>query len=93
MKVEHEDRGHHGQRRPQEAEGVEQTCGTTGSKQVIRRRDLIHHDIREFRSWVKVEVAVLGSPALLSVMVSVDVQQHSTRLASHSEPGLGPLGW
>ena len=29
----------------------------------------------EFRSCVKVEVAVLGSPSLISLMVSVDVKQ------------------
>ena len=28
------------------------------------------------RSCVKVEVAVLGSPSLISLMVSVDVKQH-----------------
>ena len=30
----------------------------------------------ELRSCVKVEVAVLGSPSLISLMVSVDVKQH-----------------
>ena len=30
----------------------------------------------EFRSCVKVEVAVLGSPSLIICMVSVDVKQH-----------------
>ena len=30
----------------------------------------------ELRSCVKVEVAVLGSPSLISLMVSVDVMQH-----------------
>ena len=30
----------------------------------------------EFRSCVKVEVAVLGSPSLISLMVSVDVKHH-----------------
>ena len=30
----------------------------------------------EFRSCVKVEVAVLGNPSLISLMVSVDVKQH-----------------
>ena len=30
----------------------------------------------EFRSCVKVEVAVLGSLSLISLMVSVDVRQH-----------------
>ena len=30
----------------------------------------------ELRSCVKVEVAVLGSPSLMSLVVSVDVKQH-----------------
>ena len=30
----------------------------------------------EFRSCVKVEVAVLGSPSLIVLVVSVDVKQH-----------------
>ena len=30
----------------------------------------------EFRSCVKVEVAVLGSPSLIVLTVSVDVRQH-----------------
>ena len=30
----------------------------------------------EFRSCVKAEVAVLGSPSLIVLMVSVDVKQH-----------------
>ena len=30
----------------------------------------------ELRSCVKVEVAVLGSPSLIILMVSVDVKQH-----------------
>ena len=30
----------------------------------------------EFRSCVKVEVDVLGSPSLIVLMVSVDVKQH-----------------
>ena len=37
------------------------------------------HSLRlqsEPRSCVKVEVAVLGSPSLISLMVSVDVKQH-----------------
>ena len=34
----------------------------------------------EVRSCVKVEVAVVGSPSLISLIVSVDVTQHS---ASH----------
>ena len=32
--------------------------------------------LAEFRSCVKVEVVVLGSPSLTSLMVSVDVKQH-----------------
>ena len=32
--------------------------------------------ISEIRSCVEVEVAVLGSPSLISQMVSVDVKQH-----------------
>ena len=35
----------------------------------------------EFRSCVKVEVAVLGSQALISLKVSLDVKQHSTQHA------------
>ena len=30
----------------------------------------------ELRGCVKVEVAVLGSPSVISVMLSVDVEQH-----------------
>ena len=33
-------------------------------------------EIPELRSCVKVEVAVLGSPSLINLMVSVDVKQH-----------------
>ena len=33
----------------------------------------------ELRSCVKVEVDVLGSPSLISLMVSVDVKQHLRR--------------
>ena len=32
---------------------------------------------------VKVEVVVLGSPCLISLMVSVDVKQHSTLSVSY----------
>ena len=32
--------------------------------------------ISELRSCVKVEVAVLGSPSLIVIMVSVDIMQH-----------------
>ena len=38
-----------------------------------------HHDQRtELRSCVKVEVAVKGSPSLITLIVSVDVKQHWT---------------
>ena len=38
---------------------------------------LLESGIRaELRSCVKVEVAVLGSPSLIVLMVSVDVKQH-----------------
>ena len=33
-------------------------------------------DSPEFRSCVKVEVAVMGSPSLISLMFFVDVKQH-----------------
>ena len=36
------------------------------------------HDNTELRSCVKVEVDVLGSPSLIVLMVSMDVQQHGT---------------
>ena len=42
--------------------------------------DVKHHERKnitpEFRSCVNVEVAVLGSPSLISLMASVDVKQH-----------------
>ena len=42
--------------------------------------DAKHHERSrmrtELRSCVKVEVAVLGSPSLIVLMVSVDVKQH-----------------
>ena len=39
--------------------------------------ELEHHILfSEFRSCVKVEVAVLGSPSLIVRTVSVDVHQH-----------------
>ena len=34
------------------------------------------HVVSELRSCAKVEVAVLGSPSLIVLMVSVDVKQH-----------------
>ena len=33
----------------------------------------------ELRSCVKVEVAVMGSPSLISLMVSVDVKHHTRK--------------
>ena len=33
--------------------------------------------VTELRSCVKVEVAILGSPSLISLMVYVDIKQHS----------------
>ena len=33
----------------------------------------------EFRSCVKVEVVVLGSPSLISLMVSVDIKHHEKK--------------
>ena len=36
----------------------------------------LKHQVSELRCCVKVEVAVLGSPSLMVLMVSVDVKQH-----------------
>ena len=41
----------------------------------------------EVRSCVRVEVAVLGSPSLISLMVSVDVKHHLT------QPRTGAQEW
>ena len=35
--------------------------------------------LSEFRSCVKVELAVLGTPSIISLMVSVGVKQHERR--------------
>ena len=35
---------------------------------------------------MKVEVAVLGSPSLISLMISVDVRQHRTDVIRAQEP-------
>ena len=43
----------------------------------------LNHWHSEFRSCVKVEVAVLGSPSLISLMVSVDVKQHWNECPHH----------
>ena len=42
------------------------------------RKALVHLNVdpSELRSCVKVQVAVLSSPSLISLMVSVDVKQH-----------------
>ena len=34
---------------------------------------------------MKIEVAALGSPSLISLMVSVDVKQHERRRMNHTE--------
>ena len=47
--------------------------GLCGRKATLSEEDLG----LELRSCVKVEVAVLGSPSLIVLMVSVDVMQHS----------------
>ena len=36
----------------------------------------VNQHLKKLRSCVKVEVAVLGSPSLIVLMVSVDVKQH-----------------
>ena len=46
----------------------------------------------ELRSCVKVEVAVLGSPALIVLTVSVDVKQHRTMPGSRVKVGVAVLG-
>ena len=46
----------------------------------------------ELRSCVKVEVAVLGFPALIILMISVDVKQHCTRLRSCVKVEVAVLG-
>ena len=50
--------------------------------------DIKHDRVRhsELRSGVKVEVAVLGSPSLISLMVSVDVKEHWTEHCSTQSP-------
>ena len=46
--------------------------GLCGRKVTLK----LKHQVSELRSCVKVEVAVLGSPSLMVLMVSVDVKQH-----------------
>ena len=51
---------------------------------VARKRSLSSCQAHaEFRSFVKVEVAVLGLPVLISLMVSVDVKQRWTMMLTH----------
>ena len=47
-------------------------CGLCGRKATLN----LNRGVSEFRSCVKVEVAVLGSPSLKVFVVSVDVKQH-----------------
>ena len=50
--------------------------------------DVKHHVYlqgSELRSCVKVEVAVLGSPSLVVLMVSVDVKQHFIQMLARSQ--------
>ena len=53
------------------------TCITSGASTEVNEliRPLLA-SLLELRSCVKVEVAVLGSPSLISLMVYVDVKQH-----------------
>ena len=45
----------------------------------------------ELKSCEKIEAAVLGSPSLISLMVSVDVKQQSTTLHSQSSGAVRKL--
>ena len=47
-----------------------------GSHGPVSTRIYSRRIMTEFRSCVRVEVAVLGSPSLISLMVSVDVKHH-----------------
>ena len=42
----------------------------------VNGQSLGHESFAELKSCVKVEVTVLGSPALIVIKVSVDVNQH-----------------
>ena len=46
------------------------------SEHIKHQLIIIITDAYEFRSCVKVEVAVLGFPSLIVLMVSVDIKQH-----------------
>ena len=48
-------------------------CGLCG------RKATLNCSVTELRSCVKVELAVLGSPSLISLVVSVDVKHHERR--------------
>ena len=49
-----------------------------------RYKKAVHTHTSELRSCVKVEVAILGSPSLISLMVSVDVKLHETHTHTHT---------
>ena len=65
---------------------VQELCGSRGGCPglpvhnspygLCGRKATLNTDMTELRSCVKVEVVVLGSPALIVLMVSVDVKQH-----------------
>ena len=50
--------------------------GFCGRKATLKKKEKAVE--LEFRSCVKIEVAVSGSPSMIVLMVSVDVKQHST---------------
>ena len=61
------------------AQPTREVLATTGAKRNLRRSrysSRSHFHLVKIRSCVKVEVAVLGSPSLTVLMVSVDVKQH-----------------
>ena len=43
------------------------------------RKATLNCSVTELRNCVKVELAVLGSPSLISLVVSVDVKHHERR--------------
>ena len=53
-----------------------QLCESRGGRPNSGRKATLKCSISEFRSCVKVEVAVLGSPSLIVLTFSVDVKQH-----------------
>ena len=62
--------------------GVPQEQGTDSSHKMTMLRPGEEPDPK---SRVKVEVAVLGSPSLISLMVSVDVVQHTKEQAGEAQ--------